>query len=331
MTGRVPGVAVLLLALALAGCTATGPVAAPGHSPAGPGPAVETTGRAGGSPVVTPDSTAASTSRARPTTPGSPRPEATGPHQPGGTAPPGSSTNSSAGDGRWWRPAPGTDWQWQLSGRIDLTVDVPVYDIDGFENSAGTVAALHRQGRKVICYLNTGAWEDFRPDRDDFPSSVLGQGNGWSGERWLDIRRTDVLLPLMARRMDMCRAKGFDGVEADLADGYAEDTGFPITSAQQLTWNRAIARLAHARGLAVGLKNDLDHIPSLVGDFDFAVNEQCAEYDECAALTPFIRAGKAVFHAEYSVPTSEFCADSKRLGLSSVRKRLDLDAWRDPC
>ncbi|MEV7015302.1 endo alpha-1,4 polygalactosaminidase [Streptomyces sp. NPDC093991] len=230
-----------------------------------------------------------------------------------------------------WRPRPGVAWQWQLSGRLDTAVDVPVYDIDGFDHSAQTVARLHRDGRKVICYLSTGAWEDFRPDADGFPESVLGRGNGWEGERWLDIRRTDVLEPLMAERLGMCRDKGFDAVEPDNMDGYRDRTGFPLTAADQLRYNRLIARLAHERGMAVGLKNDLDQIPDLVGDFDFAVNEQCAQYDECEELTPFVEADKAVFHAEYELPTDRFCADSRRLELSSLLKRYELDAWRRTC
>lgn len=107
-----------------------------------------------------------------------------------------------------------------------------------------------------------------------------------AGERWLDIRRTAVLRPLMARRMDMCRDKGFDAVEPDLMDGYLNRTGFPLTARHQLAYNRMLAELAHERGLAVGLKNDLPQIPELVGSFDFAVNEECAEFGECAALTP---------------------------------------------
>ncbi|CAM5365101.1 endo alpha-1,4 polygalactosaminidase [Streptomyces griseomycini] len=234
-------------------------------------------------------------------------------------------------DGPRWRPRPGTDWQWQLSGRLDTSVDVPVYDIDGFDHSRETVARLHRDGRKVICYLSTGAWEDFRPDAGDFPESVIGRGNGWEGERWLDVRRTDVLEPIMAERLDMCRDKGFDAVEPDNMDGYRNRTGFPLTARDQLVYNRLIARLAHERGLAVGLKNDLDQIPQLVGDFDFAVNEQCAQYGECARLTPFVEADKAVFHAEYELPTDRFCAESRRLGLSSLLKEYELGAWRRAC
>jgi hypothetical protein len=135
----------------------------------------------------------------------------------------------------------------------------------------------------------------------------------------------------MAKRFDMCRTKGFDAVEPDNTDGYRNRTGFKLTAADQLTFNRMIAKLAHDRGMAVGLKNDLDQIPQLLGDFDFAVNEQCAEFDECARLKPFIAAGKAVFHVEYNLPPSRFCAQSGRLGLSSMEKRLELGAWRAPC
>ncbi|MGW7430892.1 endo alpha-1,4 polygalactosaminidase [Streptomyces sp. NPDC054861] len=230
-----------------------------------------------------------------------------------------------------WQPKPGLAWQWQLSGRLDPSVDVPVYDIDGFDHPAATVADLHARGRKVICYLSTGAWEDFRPDASKFPASLLGEGNGWQGERWLDIRRTDLLGPLMAERLDMCRAKGFDAVEPDNMDGYRNRTGFPLTAADQLRYNRLIAGLAHDRGLSVGLKNDLDQVPELLPDFDFAVNEQCAQYDECDRLTPFVKAGKAVFHVEYELDTPAFCPRARTLGLSSMRKEYDLGVWRKPC
>ncbi|MFF3331310.1 endo alpha-1,4 polygalactosaminidase [Streptomyces sp. NPDC002888] len=230
-----------------------------------------------------------------------------------------------------WQPEPGVAWQWQLSGRLDTSVDVPVYDIDGFDHSKATVAALHDKDRKVICYLSTGAWEDWRPDAGKFPKSVVGKGNGWEGERWLDIRRTDVLEPLMAARLDMCREKGFDAVEPDNMDGYDNTTGFPIEAADQLRYNRLIARLAHERGMSVGLKNDLDQIPELVKDFDFAVNEQCAQYDECTTLEPFVKAGKAVFHVEYELPTDRFCAEARRLKLSSLLKKYELGAWRRAC
>ncbi|MFC5204716.1 endo alpha-1,4 polygalactosaminidase [Streptomyces kaempferi] len=254
---------------------------------------------------------------------------------PGGGATASAGSTASAATGRHrpgrWQPRPGVAWQWQLDGEVRPSADVPVYDIDGFENTAADVARLHRAGRKVICYVNVGAWENFRPDKDDFPRSVLGADNGWAGERWLDIRRLSVLRPIMDRRVDMCRDKGFDAVEPDLLEGYGNDTGFPLTARDQLAYNRMIARITHARGMSVGLKNDLPQIPQLLGDFDFAVNEECAQYDECERLSPFIAAGKAVFHVEYKEPTSAFCAESRRLKLSSMRKKLELGVWRQPC
>ncbi|MFH8343436.1 endo alpha-1,4 polygalactosaminidase [Streptomyces sp. NPDC018045] len=252
--------------------------------------------------------------------PSSPSTPSGGPSSPGGAKP-----------RPVWHPKPGVDWQWQLTGKLDLSVDAPVYDIDGFRHEASTVADLHKRGRKVICYVSVGAYEDFRPDARHFPKGVIGEDNGWEGERWLDVRRLDVLRPLLAKRFDMCRDKGFDAVEPDNVDGYKNETGFDLTAEDQLAFNRMIAKLAHDRGLSVGLKNDLDQIPQLVGDFDFAVNEQCAQYDECAKMTPFIEAGKAVFHVEYELPASRFCASTNRLRLSSMQKRLHLDAWRQAC
>jgi hypothetical protein len=223
------------------------------------------------------------------------------------------------------------DWQWQLSGRLDLRPNAPVYDVDLFTTSASTVTELHRRHRTVICYVSVGAWENFRPDAKAYPASVLGRGNGWPGERWLDVRRLDVLLPLVARRFDQCRAKGFDAVEPDNVDGYGNETGFPLSAADQLAFNRALARLAHQRGLGVGLKNDVEQIPALVDTFDFAVNEQCVEYDECVSLVPFTSRGKPVFHAEYSGTPSAFCSQTRRYGLSTILKREDLDAYRVSC
>ncbi|MFD7168086.1 endo alpha-1,4 polygalactosaminidase [Streptomyces violascens] len=268
--------------------------------------------------------------------PDTPRPTATPSHsfpttpKPSGPATPSPSPSGST-KAKPWQPKPGTAWQWQLNGRVQDGPDVPVYDIDGFENTAADVAKLHSQGRKAICYINAGAWENFRPDKGDFPAAVQGENNGWEGERWLDIRQIDVLRPLMERRFDMCKQKGFDAVEPDLMDGYLNKTGFPLKAADQLAYNRMLSGLAHARGLAVGLKNDLQQIPELVPAFDFAVNEQCAQYDECALLTPFVKADKAVFHVEYELPTKDFCAESDKLGLSSMRKNLKLDVWRQPC
>ncbi|MEY9875500.1 hypothetical protein ABH931_005001 [Streptacidiphilus sp. MAP12-33] len=232
----------------------------------------------------------------------------------------------------WWQPRAGLGWQWQLTTPVDTSVRADVYDIDADDNAADVVAALHRAGRRVICYVNAGAWEPYRADAGNYPKVLLGKAlDGWPDERWLDIRRLDLLAPLLAHRLDTCKAKGFDGVEPDNVDGYTNDTGFALTAADQLAFDRALARLAHQRGLAVGLKNDFDQVAALAPDFDYGVDEQCAELDTCSALSAFVRAGKPVFDAEYAVPTSGFCTLTRGLGISAIRKRLELDAWRQTC
>lgn len=240
----------------------------------------------------------------------------------------------------WWQPGVNTSWQWQLTGSpIDQSFDVDAYDIDLFDNDASVVAALHAQGRKVICYVSVGSWEDWRPDQDQFPPSVLGNNyEGWPGEKWLDIRQIDVLAPIMRARLDQCRDKGFDGVEPDNIDGYTNNTGFPLTYQDQIDYNTWLANEAHARGLSIGLKNDSEQVGDLLPYFDWAMTEDCfADGDWCTDVEPFVAAGKAVFAAEYtdrltiSEFTNQVCPQASALGFSAILKDRDLDAWRRAC
>jgi hypothetical protein len=241
-------------------------------------------------------------------------------------------TPPSATGRSWWVPAPRTTWQWQLTTPVDQSVAAQMFDIDLFDNAASVVAALHAKGSKVVCYLDAGTYEPGRPDSSSFPAAVLGKElPDWPGERWLDVRRLDLLGPIMQKRMDLCAQKGFDAVEPDNIDGYANDSGFPLTSADQLAYNRYLADQAHARGLSIGLKNDLDQVTALQPNFDWAINEQCFQYNECNALVPFSSAGKAVFVTEYDLATSSFCSKAQGLGFMAMRKHLSLDAYREPC
>lgn len=233
-----------------------------------------------------------------------------------------------------WQPQPATaPWQWQLQGKTDTSVAAGVYEVDGFETPPRTVAALHRLGRKVICYLDVGSWERYRPDAGDFPPALLGAVySGYPDERWLDVRRLDLLGPILRKRFDLCRRKGFDAVEPDNVAGYENETGFPLSGADQLRFNRWVAREVHRRGMAVALKNDPDQVRQLLAAFDFAVVEECFAYDECARFSPFVAAGKAVFAAEYESAPASFCPQALALGFSAIRKGYDLFAkpWQ-PC
>jgi hypothetical protein len=233
-----------------------------------------------------------------------------------------------------WQPRPTTKpWQWQLQGKIDTSIDVPVFDVDGFETQAATVRSLHRLRSRVICYLDVGSWESYRPDASRFPLAAIGRRyEGFPDERWLDIRRFRDFAAPLKQRFAMCARKGFDAVEPDNLAGWENRTGFKIGRAAQLRFNRWVAEQVHRRGMAVALKNDGRQARQLVSDFDFAIVEQCFQYRECGYYKPFVRHGKAVFEAEYELELGQYCETARDIHFSTIGKSADLFAkpWR-PC
>jgi broad specificity phosphatase PhoE len=201
----------------------------------------------------------------------------------------------------WWQPRGAPTWQWKINNaQVDLSAEAEVYDIDLYADP-GVIADLHARGRRVIGYISVGSWEDWRPDRDRFPAEVLGKDyEGWPGERWLDIRRIDLLAPILRARLDRCKASGFDAVEPDNMEIHTNDSGFPLTYADQLTFARWLAQEAHARGLAIGQKNAADMAGELVDLYDFAITEDCYAQGWGAQMLPYICKGKPVFAAEYT-------------------------------
>jgi hypothetical protein len=249
------------------------------------------------------------------------------------SGPDGTESTPDANPAGVWHPMPGTSWQWQLSGTIDTSFDVAMYDIDMFEAPQQTIDALHNAGRKVVCYVDAGTWEPNRPDSSQFDAAVQGAVvQGWPGEKWLDIRAASVTT-LIDARIDLAMSKRCDGVELDNVDGYANTSGFPLTASDQLAFNSGLAAHAHARGLSVGLKNDLDQIPYLLADFDWALDEQCFQFNECDMLTPFIGAQKAVFEVEYGSPSlaTTVCPMANSRNFDTLIKNLALDAPRTAC
>ena len=225
-----------------------------------------------------------------------------------------------------------TSWQWQLQGDINTSYDVDVYDIDLFDVSKDTIDKLHDKNRSVICYFSGGSYEAWRDDADLFPREAIGKKmDGWD-EKWLDIRN-DKIKDIMKKRLDLAKEKGCDGVEPDNVDGYTNDTGFNLTYQDQLKFNIFLAYEAHKRGLSIGLKNDLEQINDLSMYFDFGLNEQCHQYNECNLLTPFITQNKPVFNVEYSTKNKdEICEKSKALKLKTLFLPLNLDdSFREEC
>jgi hypothetical protein len=255
-----------------------------------------------------------------------------------------------------WHPKPGTTWQWQITGKVNTSVTpAAMFDIDlqdavptaravnvpGFGNvtwpkgdNAGVIAKLHSMGKIVVCYLDSGAWENYRPDAKLFPSAVIGNTTGWTGEKWLDTRSRSwsAFAPIIWARLDLARSIGCDGVEPDQNNPWGNAPGFPITLAQQKAWYLEVARQAHSRNLSVGMKNGIETTDSsTIAAFDWDLNEECFQYDECNVLKGFIAAGKAVFQTEYKTKPASFCSAARSMKFSSMKKDYDLDAWRIAC
>lgn len=254
--------------------------------------------------------------------------------------------------GNVWKPAVGTPWQIILRSTVDasapLKPDVGVWDIDVNEHPDQLVQKLHAQGKKVICYFSAGSYEDWRTDKDRFQPADLGKAlDGWPGERWLKTSSTNVR-NIMRDRIATAASKGCDAIDPDNVDGFSNDNGVGLTKAGAVDYIKFLSTEAAKHGMSIGLKNSGDIIDDVLDFVDFSVNEQCAQYSECATFAKFIQAGKPVFHIEYPNEKSSRRAKKRDLspaakktcksmqsaplkGFSTVIKNMDLGGWVQYC
>jgi hypothetical protein len=232
---------------------------------------------------------------------------------------------------------------------IDLWVD-PALTGGAAVVNATAVDAIHAAGSRAICYVQAGTAERFRPDYPAFVAfdeacggCLLGKpfSSVFPDEYWLNLNDDEgqraFVLEIVAARVALCAEAGFDGVEFDVVDAYAHGatvTGWELSYETQLEYDQQLANLAHRHGLTAALKNDLGQLEDLLPWFDYAVNEQCFEFDECAGYAAWIAAGKAVFAVEYRTPRRRFCADADAAGFGAIKKarsfRLFAKPWK-PC
>jgi Glycoside-hydrolase family GH114 len=242
---------------------------------------------------------------------------------------------------------------------IDILQDGKCYSPQDYSVlNYAAVQALHVRGARVIGYIDAGTAETWRPDFPEmqaFDQSCDGClfGNPLSNfpdEYWLNIN-TDMkginpntgksqttrafLLEEMQARVKEAKLIGVDAIEFDDVDSYQSHSGFSISAAAQLRYNAALANLAHRQGLSVGLKNDRDQAEALQPYFDFGIEEECWQYDECGAMQSWpLQYGKAVFDVEYESAPAAFCpqSNSPAYDFNSIRKTDDLfDLPYTPC
>ncbi|MFD4576552.1 endo alpha-1,4 polygalactosaminidase [Streptomyces sp. NPDC058417] len=173
------------------------------------------------------------------------------------------------------------------------------YQIGGAYTPAKGVTAVSRdrsakpaKGLYNVCYINAyqaqpdalSWWNKNHPDlvlRDKAKRPVIDED--W-GEALLDTSTADKrtrLAKVVGAWVDGCAKSGFQAIEPDNLDSY-ERSGGRLTKAQNSAFAKLLADRAHAKGLAVGQKNTVDLLKdSKKVGFDFAVAEECGQYNEC--------------------------------------------------
>ncbi|WP_430784564.1 endo alpha-1,4 polygalactosaminidase [Actinoplanes sp. G11-F43] len=228
----------------------------------------------------------------------------------------------------WTRPPAGAGVDYQLGGAYPLPKGVTVVSRDREAKPAA--------GAYNICYVNAfqaqpgdeAWWTKNHPDlllKDRNGDLVIDED--WD-ELIFDIstetKRT-ALTAIVGKWIDGCAADGFQAIESDNLDSYLRSKGL-LTQAQAVAFATALNHRAHASGLAGGQKNfaELGSANARKAGFDFAVAEECGEWDECDAYTATY--GNNVIVIEYSRDGFAKACDAFGDRLSIVLRDVDVSA-----
>ncbi|GEK19538.1 endo alpha-1,4 polygalactosaminidase [Cellulomonas xylanilytica] len=185
--------------------------------------------------------------------------------------------------------------------------------------------ATPADGVYSVCYVNAFQTQ---PDESVDPALLVEPDPAWPDEYLLDTAQRDALTERVDAVLQRCGAAGFDAVELDNLDSWTRSGG-RLDREDTLAIAATVTDAAHERGLAVGQKNTPDLTAEEVDaiGFDFAVAEECHEFDECAAYTALY--GDQVIAVEYTGTLQSICADPDRPVMTSLRDR-DLTAPGSP-
>ncbi len=212
---------------------------------------------------------------------------------------------------------------YQLGGAYPPPAGVTVVTRDSLEAPAS--------GLYSICYVNgfqtqPGAdWPDDLVVLDAAGDRVVDPN--WPDENIIDISTAEKRSQAAERlfpAIDGCGDKGFDAVEFDNLDSYTRSGGV-LTLDDAVAFATLLVDRAHAEGLAAGQKNTGELGTRGRDDigFDFAVVEECDQFEECASFTDVY--GERVIDIEYTDelrrPFDEVCADAATPSSTILRDR----------
>ncbi|MFB9450622.1 endo alpha-1,4 polygalactosaminidase [Dactylosporangium vinaceum] len=235
-------------------------------------------------------------------------------------------TSTSTTGGTVAPPPANASFDYQIGGPYTPPAGVKVVSRD---HDAGPAAGLYN-----ICYVNA-----FQAQTDanswwktNHPDLLLhdAKGNLVVDKDWNEIlldfstaQKRAGLTAIVGGWIDGCAAKGFKGVEPDNLDSWTRSGGL-LTKAQAIAYAQSLAAYAHGKGLAIGQKNtaDLGAASARQIGFDFAVAEECADYNECGDYTAVY--GNNVIVIEYSQSQFTKACNSYGSTLSIVLRDVDV-------
>jgi hypothetical protein len=222
-------------------------------------------------------------------------------------------------------PPANVGFDYQLSEAYPVPAGVRVVSRD--------YSATPAPGIYTMCYVN--AYQS-QPEEEDWwkrnHDDLLLRNNGRYviDENWNEIvfdisteaKRTR-LAAIVVTWMKVCARKGFQAVEPDNLDSWTRSEG-RLTPADAVAYGRRLADGAHALGMAIGQKNtpELGRTGRDVIGFDFALAEECADFDECQEYIDVY--GGRVFVIEYDDVNFKKACDGFGSRLSIVRRDVQV-------
>ncbi|RSN59897.1 hypothetical protein DMH12_09500 [Streptomyces sp. WAC 04229] len=219
-------------------------------------------------------------------------------------------------------PPAHADFDYQIGGAYTPPAGVRVVSRD---HTASPAAGLYN-----ICYVN--AFQAQRGAEDEWDDDLLlrdAAGDIVYDTEWkealLDLRTADKrerVAEKIGTWIDSCGDKGFQAVEPDNYDSYTRSHKL-LDAADAQAFIKLLAERAHADGLAVGQKNTVELAGNRVANgLDFAVAEECGEWDECGDYTAEF--GDHVIVIEYTAKGLSKACSGFADTLSIVRRDLDV-------
>lgn len=237
------------------------------------------------------------------------------------------------------------DWRLDKIQSNTTKVTAKTIDVDAFFTTKESIKKWQKEGRTVIAYISVATYESLRPDADEFPASIIGNiYPGFSNENFVDIREIDILKPIIRKRFDMIKEKGFDGIEPDNMDSYVRDvygsgdgTGFSLTIEDGKKYIDFIIKEAKDRNLSIGQKNAYELADDYVDRFDWALTEGIFHEGAQDRMRVYVENNKTVFATEYmdNMTKEHFltnvCPKAEQIGYVAILKDRNLTEYIVNC